>query len=126
MYIKNTSSYLASQQVVVLVANLLDYEKNVFAEYYNQIFAECPPDVIKDLKLDVHIERQISNDVNYGLMVVDCYLTTRQAKGQPCTVEEILASPKCIQMYQEWKESEIARSNFMKPHNPQLKTKDSL
>lgn len=53
--IRDSPTYIATQNLLGLLAKLLDYEKNIFAEAYNQHFAECTIDQVKEMKLDNHI-----------------------------------------------------------------------
>lgn len=98
-------TYIATQNLLSLLAKLLDYEKNIFAEAYNCHFAECSIDQIKDLKLDNHIRYQTANEINDGLLIVDQYIQTSVAQGNDVKVEDILISPDCIAKYHKWKES---------------------
>lgn len=40
-HIQNSPSYIATSNLFSLLAKLLDYEKNIFAEHFNFHFSEC-------------------------------------------------------------------------------------
>lgn len=39
--IKDSPTYIATSNLYSLLAKLLDYEKNIFAEHFNDHFSEC-------------------------------------------------------------------------------------
>lgn len=90
--IKESPTHIATTNLIGLLKKLLDYEKNIFAEAYNQHFSECSIEQIKEMKLDHHIKYQTSSEVNDGLFIVDQYIQTSNSQGIEVKVEDILSN----------------------------------
>jgi hypothetical protein len=74
MLIGDSRTYLATSHIVSLVAKLLDFEKNMFADVFNQILGECSIELIKEMKLEGQIKYQAANENNDGIFIVDQYI----------------------------------------------------
>ena len=99
---EKSESYLASSQVVSLLAKLLDTKRNVYAESFNKIFATWKPEMVKTMRLDSHIISQKACETNDGWFIIYNYLSQKSIQGVSLEPEQVLSSEEAIEIYTDW------------------------
>jgi hypothetical protein len=107
----NKDSSLAISHIISLISKLLDSKRNVYAESFNKIFATWKPEMIKALNLDEHIMLQNVAEGNDGWFILYNYLSHKNLGGTKIQVDQILHNDEAINLYNEWYENKVSRTN---------------
>ena len=104
-----TDSFLANSQIIGLIAKLLDTKRNVYADSFNKIFATWKPEMIKSMKLDLHIINQKTWENNDACFIVFNYISQKNMQGISIEAEQVLSTEEGIEIYLDWNEKLLAK-----------------